>query len=159
MQVSSAVKSYLISRIHASASHAIGMGMVVTCVRENHDRPTDNSTTKVFKCPTCEGPHPAYFRTCNKSNEEKRAIYQKVTENISGSEAQKRLACLASTTFADTAHGEGGGAERLLVSAGTQFCETDFFLPPHPKGCFRQPSPPPHHLPSPQRLWWQPTLS
>lgn len=85
-------------------------------------------------CINCQGPHPAYTRTCEKFNLDKQIIYVKITENITFPEAQKRFASFPLGRDADAAR---RGADRRLLSAATQVSELDLVSPQLPLDGFR----------------------
>lgn len=104
----------------------------ITCAKcAQHDHPTDNCSSQQLLCINCQGPHAAYSRKCEKFQLEKKIINIKVTENITFPEARKRFASFPLGRYADAAR---RGAERRLVSAGTQYRESDLVPPPPPPG-------------------------
>ncbi|XP_077549823.1 uncharacterized protein LOC144162958 isoform X1 [Haemaphysalis longicornis] len=103
-----------------------------TCAKcAAHDHPSENCSAETLTCVNCGGPHAAYSRKCEKFQLEKKIINIKVTENITFPEARKRFASFPLGRYADAAR---RGAERRLVSTGTQFSESDLVPRPPPPG-------------------------
>lgn len=94
-----------------------------TCAKcGDHEHPTESCTSTQTECPNCHGPHAAYSRTCEIFKKEKEIIQIKVMENITFSEARKKVSLFSGRTYADAAR---RGAGRRLVTVGTQYSFAD----------------------------------
>ncbi|KAM7291183.1 hypothetical protein ISCGN_027758 [Ixodes scapularis] len=73
-----------------------------TCAKcGSQDHVSDICEEAVDHCVNCNGPHPAYYRTCPSWKREKNDLTIKVKENLSYSEAKKRFSFVSKGSFAD----------------------------------------------------------
>lgn len=108
---------------HGTAS-CRGKATCAKCARTDH--PTDNCGNNTTICVNCQGPHPAYSRSCPVWKREKEIISLK-EDNISYTEARKRHSFLSQGSFAEAAR---RGPARPTVSAGTQTSTDDLCVLP-----------------------------
>lgn len=99
----------------------------VKCAAKNH--PREKCNFQIFTSFNCQGPQPAYSRTCEKFKLEKQIIKVKLTENIAFPEGRESSASFSLGRYANAAR---RGVAYRLVSVATQVIEACGSPPCHP---------------------------